>query len=193
MTELISATTSPSLETSIIELVVSFVALILVMVLLILDLRYIRESRRIAKNMDLPKGQWLRLVRTLMFDPIIELLAIGLLLAADVVQNWEHAVAALLGVAVGVWVGHYRFRIQYVRAVPEHKAIVFVRSRAEYIALTILLVVDFASEQHQIPAVGPLTLFVTLGLAVVVAESVSRAWFSYRQYVHDTAVTPARV
>ena len=186
MSELLLAATSTSLETSVIELVVSLISLILLMVLLVMDLRYIRTSRKIAKGMDLPKGQWLRLVKTLAFDPLIEVLAVGVLLGVDLVQNWEHMVVGVVGAIVGLWVGHYRFRIQYVRAVPEHKAIVFVRSRAEYVALTILMLVSFASEQHQIPVVGALTLLITLGLAVVVFESIGRAWFSYRQYVKET-------
>ena len=193
MSDLLLAATSTSLETSVIELVVSLISLILLMVLLFMDLRYIRTSRKIAKGMALPKGQWLRLVKTLAFDPLIEVLAVGVLLGVDLVQNWEHMVVGVAGAIVGLWVGHYRFRIQYVRAVPEQKAIVFVRSRAEYVALTILMLVSFASDQHQIPVVGALTLLITLGLAVVVFESIGRAWFSYRQYLTETTGAPKPV
>jgi hypothetical protein len=128
-------------------------------------------------------------LKTLSFDPLIELLAIGVLLAGDVAQNWEHLVAGIGGAVVGVLVGHYRYRIQYVRAVPEHRAIVFVRSRAEYTAMVILVVVRFAAEQHQIPVVGPLTLLITLLLALLVFESIGRALFSYRRYEKDTAAS----
>ncbi len=52
--------------------------------------------------------------------------------------------------------------------------------------LTILLLVSFASEQEQIPVVGPLTLLITLLLATVVFESVGRAWLSFRRYRAET-------
>lgn len=170
-------------------LVVSAVSLLLLAVLLVLDIRYIRQSKRLATTLGLPQGQWLRPAKTLVFDPAIELLAIGLLLADDLVQNWEHLAVGIVGAVVGFAVGRYRYRIQYVRAIPEHKAIVFVRSRAEYVALAILMLVSIASQQHEIPVVGPLTLLVTLGLATVVFEAIGRAWFSYRRYRQDLAGT----
>ena len=162
------------------------IALVLLTVLLILDIKYLRDSRRIAQSLDLPKGQWLRLVKTLFFDPVIELFVVGIVLVEDLVQNWEHVLVGAVGAIIGLWVGHFRYRIQYVRAVPEHRAIVFVRSRAEYVALSILILVRLAAEQHQIPVVGPLNLLVTLLLAVVIFESIGRAWFSYRRYLADT-------
>lgn len=180
---------TPTNEASAIMLLVgSLAVLILLMVILILDLKYIRASRKLAETLGLPKGQWIRPVRTLAFDPIIELLAIGVILGADVVQNWEHLLVGLVGAALGLWVGHYRYGIQYVRAVPEHKSIVFVRSRAEYVALTILLILSIASEQKYIPVVGPLTLLITFLLGIVLFESIGRAWFSYRRYKRETAV-----
>ena len=162
------------------------IALVLLTVLLILDIKYLRDSRRIAQSLDLPKGQWLRLVKTLFFDPVIELFVVGIVLVEDLVQNWEHVLVGAVGAIIGLWVGHFRYGIQYVRAVPEHRAIVFVRSRAEYVALSILILVRLAAEQHQIPVVGPLNLLVTLLLAVVIFESIGRAWFSYRRYLADT-------
>lgn len=184
---LLLAATPTNEKSAIIVLVGSLVVLILLMALLIMDLKYIRDSRKLAKTMGLPKGQWMRPVKTLAFDPIIEFLAIGVLLGADLIQNWEHLVVGLVGAALGLWVGHYRFGIQYVRAVPEHKSIIFVRSRAEYAALTILLLLSIASEQHYIPVVGPLTLLITFLLGIVLFESIGRAWFSYRQYEKETA------
>lgn len=174
-------------QAPVLELVTLIATLVLLMVLLVLDLHYIRASRVLAKSLNLPKGQWLRPAKTLLFDPAIELLAVGVLLADDLIQNWEHMVTGIIGAVVGFVVGHYRYRIQYVRAIPEHKAIVFVRSRAEYVALVILMLVSCASQQHQIPVVGPLTLLITAGLSVVVFESIGRAWFSYRRYTRDTA------
>ena len=171
-----------------IDLVAYGIGLILLVVLLILDLKYIRDSKRIARALDLPKGQWVRLVKSLSFDPLIEIFVVGVVLAQDVAQNWEHMVGGFLGAAIGIVVGHYRFRIQYVRALSEQKAIVFVRSRAEYLALGILIVVRLAAEQHQIPVVGPLTLLITFLLGIVLFESIGRAWFSYRQYKHETAL-----
>ncbi len=186
MRDLLAATATTG-QPSTLDLVGQFIALILLAVLLFLDLKYLRDSRRIAKGMDLPKGQWLRLAKTVAFDPLIEIVVVGVLLGKDVVQNWEHLAVGVVGAAVGLWVGHFRFRIQYVRAVPERKAIVFVRSRAEYVALFILTFVSFATDQHEIPVVGPLTLLITLGLALVVFEAIGRAWFSYRQYSKDSA------
>ncbi|MCB8996957.1 MAG: hypothetical protein H6528_06645 [Actinobacteria bacterium] len=73
------------------------------------------------------------------------------------VQNWQHLVVALIGAVIGLFIGHYRYRIQYVKALPEYTSIVFVRSRAEYTALALLALVSIASEQHEIPVVGALT------------------------------------
>jgi hypothetical protein len=187
MSNLVTAGNATTPPPSVATLVVMLISLVLLIVLLIMDLKYIRDSRRIAKELNLPQGQWLRLVKTLPFDPIIEFFAVGALLAADIVQNWEHSVAGVLGAIAGVLVGQYRFRIQYVRAVPARKAIVFVRSRAEYMALGLLILVRFAAEQHRIPVVGTLTLLITFLLSLVVFESVGRAWFSYRRYTKDVA------
>ncbi len=184
---LTAAPTPTSEGAAIAELIAALVVLILLMALLVFDLKYIRDSRRLAKTLDLPKGQWLRPVKTLLFDPTVELLAIGVLLGTDLVQNWEHLVAGALGAALGVAGGHYRYRIQYVRALPEYRAIVFVRSRAEYVALTILLLASLASDQDEIPVVGPLTLLITFLLGLVLFESIGRAWFSYRRYRMDTS------
>lgn len=173
------------MDSAIFQLGVYLVTFVLLIVLLVFDIKFLRDSRHLARQLELPKGQWLRFVKTLSFDPLIEILVVGVILFADLIQNWEHVAVGVLGAAVGVAAGHYRFRIQFVRAIPEHKAIVFVRSRAEYVALTILIVVRMAAEQHQIPVVGWLTLIVTFLLAVVVFESIGRAWFAYRTYVRD--------
>lgn len=168
-------------------LVLYAISLIFLFALLILDLKYIRDSRKLAKVLQLPKGQWLRPAKTLAFDPVIELLVVGFILVQDLLQNWEHLLVGVIGAAIGIAVGHYRYRIQYVRALPEHKAIVFVRSRAEYVALGILVIVRLAAEQHQIPVVGALTLVITGLLALIVFESIGRSWFSYRRYHLDTS------
>ena len=174
-------------EMTVLQLVLYAIALVLLLVILILDIKYIRDSKRIAKALDLPKGQWVRLVKSLAFDPLIELFVVGVVLVQDLVQNWEHVVVGAFGAVIGLLVGHYRFRIQYVRALAEQKAIVFVRSRAEYVALSLLVIVRIVAEQHQIPVVGALTLLITFLLAIVVFESIGRAWFSYRQYKQETA------
>ncbi|HRY08594.1 MAG: hypothetical protein H6526_02095 [Actinobacteria bacterium] len=184
-TMLTVATASEGLEIA--ELVGMIVALVLMAALLVVDLNYIRRSRKLAKELGLPQGQWLRPVKTLLFDPTIEVLVVGVLLGKDMVQNWQHLVVALIGAVIGLFIGHYRYRIQYVKALPEYTSIVFVRSRAEYTALALLALVSIASEQHEIPVVGALTLLITLGLAIVVFESIARSWFSYRRYTQDVA------
>lgn len=187
MSELLMASTPPSEGAAIAELIGLLVVFVLLLVLLVMDLVYMSRSRKLAKELDLPKGQWLRPVKTLLFDPTIEVIAVGVILAKDVIQNWEHLALAVVGAVVGLVVGHYRYRIQYVRALPEYHSIIFVRSRAEYVALTILLLVSFASDQHEIPVVGPLTLLITAGLSIVLFESIGRAWFSHRHYKSETA------
>jgi hypothetical protein len=172
-------------EPSVAMLVIYVIALVLLLALLIVDIRYIRASRKLAQQLELPKGQWLRPVKTLVFDPVIELLVIGVVLFQDVIQNWEHMLVGAIGAVAGIAFGHYRYRIQYVRALPEYKAIIFVRSRAEYIALGALVLLRFAAEQHRIPVVGALTLLITALLALIVFESIGRAWFSYRRYKQD--------
>ena len=165
--------------------VVLAVALLVLLVMVVLDIAYIRRSKRQAEELDLPKGQWLRVVKGLVFDPMFELFVIGVLLFDDLTQNWEHAAVGAAGAVIGVAVGRYRFRIQYVRAVPELASIVFVRSRADTAVLAVLVLVRLAAEQNEVPVVGPLTLLVTFGLALVLAESAGRSWFSYRRYVRD--------
>ena len=163
------------------------VALLVLLVMVLVDVVYIRRSKRQAEDLDLPKGQWLRVVKGLVFDPAFELFVIGILLVEDLTQNWEHAAAGAAGAGIGLAVGHYRYRIQYVRAVPELRSIVFVRSRADTAVLGVLVLVRLAAEQHEVPVVGPLTLLVTFGLTLVLAESIGRSWFSYRRYTSDVA------
>lgn len=171
------------------ELVAYLIAFVLLAILVVLYLNIIRTSRSVAKEMGLPQGQWLRPVYTLAFDPILYVLIIGVVLGADLVQNWEHMAVGVAGAAVGVWVGHFRYRIQYVRAVPERKSIVFVRSRTEYVAAFILVLVDYAAEQHRVPVVGALTLLITALLSLIVFESIGRTSFCYSRYRKDTAAT----
>lgn len=167
--------------------IIMIVVLVLLIVILVLDFRWMRASQKLAKELALPMGQWMRYVKSLPFDPFVDIVIVGSLLWKDLVQNWEHMVVAVIGAVIGLWVGHFRYKIQYVRAVPEHHSIVFVRSKSEYVALVILVLVRLAAEQHQIPVTGPLTLLITLLLGVVVFESIGRAWFSYRRYTKDAA------
>lgn len=167
--------------------VVAVVVFLVLLAAFVVDLRWVAVSRRLGRTLDLPKGQYLRLVRTLSIDPVMDLLVVGAILWGDLTRNWEHAAAAAVGAAIGLAVGRYRFRIQYVRSVPEHHAVVMVRSRAEYVALVVLLLVRAAAEQHQIPVNGALTLLVTLLLSVCVLESIGRAVSFLRQYRRDTA------
>lgn len=167
------------------QIVVYVIAWLLLLALLIGYIVMVRSSRSMAKELGLPQGQWIRPVKTLLFDPVLYLLIIGVVLGKDLAQNWEHMVAGLVGAAIGVWVGHFRYRIQYVQALPERKSIVFVRSRTEYIAAVILILVDWAAEQHVVPVVGPLTLLITCLLSLIVFESIARSSFCYTRYRKD--------
>ena len=97
------AATSTSEPWEMVELVADLITLLFLVVLLVMDMKYIRASRRLAKALDLPQGQWLRPAKTLAFDPVIELIAVGVLLGADLVQNWEHMVVGVVGALLGLW------------------------------------------------------------------------------------------
>jgi len=166
-----------------------FIAMIVVVIAIAVavERRLLTLSRAVTKGSGLPKGHYARVLTTLFIDPAVEIWLVGAILWADLIRNGEHVVAGVFGAAVGLSFGYLRYRIQYVGAVPEHRAVVLVRSRAEYVAVAALLAVRLAAEQDEIPLTGALTLLVTLLLSACVFESIGRTACILTRYRRDVA------
>lgn len=170
--------------------VVALLPLALLMLLIVIDVGYARSGWKIARSMDLPRGQTLRYVKTLAFGPIMALLAVGVLLGSDVIRSWQHLLVCAGGAVGGVWVGRWRCQQHYVRADPQHHAVVVVRSLLDYRLLSILIFARIAATRDGLPEHGWLSLLVSFLLSAVVFEACGQAWLLYRRYESDVAGMP---
>ena len=124
-------------------------------------------------------------------DPVLSVLFIGSVLWSLASRDPSHVLAALLGTGVGIPIGIARARTMYVRAVPEHKSVIFRRSQLEYGLLGILLVLRLAADAISKAHSGLVTCALAALIALAVSESITRAaaiTIRYRQEVNALAI-----
>ena len=139
--------------------------------------------------MHLDKRQTLSPLAMVLLEPVFELRMVGMVLAEDVIRDTSHMFIGLIGAVVGTAIGVYRWRIVYVRAVPECTSVVLERSTMEFVALvglfTVKIVTDFTEAE-----IGGLSLLITGVLALAVAESIVRSGLIWVKYRKDAAAAP---
>lgn len=150
-----------------------------------------QRTRAHPANAHLVKGERLRPLAITVMDPILSLVFVGYVLWDLATRDVSHAGAAIVGALIGIPIGLMRARVQYVRAVPEAKAVVFRRSGAEYVLLGILLVLRLAESSIENSHTTALTLLLGGMVALAVAESITRTAAITVHYYRDAAHPPA--
>lgn len=161
--------------------------LAIAVILIMFRLRRIGEKN--AADMHLDEGQTLNPLAMELLEPVFELLIIGMVLADDVMRDTSHMFIGLIGAVVGTAIGVYRWRIVYVRAVPEYTSVVMKRSTMEYVVLVGLFAVKIVTDFTE-AEIGGLSLLVTGVLALAVAESIVRSGLIWLKYRKDAAAAP---
>lgn len=161
---------------------------------LVLIIAILRLNRSVAAAGDvtLEPHQRLRPVLMQLLEPPLEIAVVGVVLWDDLTLNAEHLVAGLVGAVPGVVIGVYRARIMYVRAVPQHHAVVLTRSAAEYVALGIVIAARIVADNQidETDQSGPLSLVITALLVMVLVESIARVAAISLRYRGDAAGAP---
>jgi hypothetical protein len=146
-----------------------------------------RRGRRQVEPGSLERGQRQRPLLMTWLDPVLSLLFIGPVLWDLVTRDPAHILAALLGAVAAVPIGIARARTMYVRAVPEHRSVVFRRSQLEYGLLGVLLILRLAeaaiARQHS----GLVTFALTALISLAVSESICRTAAVTVLYRRDAA------
>ena len=150
----------------------------LIVVMIVFDLR----ARTFGKNiLHLPKREYVSLLWLAVFDPVFEVLFIGIVLWDDLSRDIAHWIAGAIGVFLGFLVARYRTKIMWVRALPDKKAVVVRNSKSEYLVLVFLVVVKIASENTSLSNYW-LSVLITVGLLMIVSESAIRVTYLFVRY-----------
>ncbi len=150
-----------------------------------------RKGKADEEFVDIAAGQDLRLLAIVVLEPWIEIVLVGVLLWDDLSKDYQHWIAAAVGLVPGVIFGIHRARVMFVRAVPEFKAVVLVRDVLGDAAIVILILVRVVAETG-FRASASFNLALTLLLSLAISESLVRAALIVRRYRMDAVLSVAR-
>jgi hypothetical protein len=150
----------------------------LIVVMIVFDLRARNYGKKV---LHLPKKEYVSLLWLAIFDPVFEVLFIGIVLWDDLSRDGWHWAAGAVGVVLGFLFARYRTRIMWVRALPEKKAVIVRNSGAEYLALIFLVIVKTVSENSTYSNYF-FSLLITVGLLMIVSESAFRVGMLFVRY-----------
>lgn len=156
----------------------------LIVVMIIFDLKARNYGKKV---LHLPKREYVSLLWLAIFDPVFEVLFIGIVLWDDLTKDPLHWAAGGIGVVCGYIFARYRTRIMWVRPLPEKKAVVVRNSGAEYLALVFLVVVKTVSENSTFSNYA-VSLLITVGLLLIVSESAFRVGMLFVRYNKEKPV-----
>ena len=140
---------------------------------------------------DLGVGEDLRPMAIVVLEPWIEIVLVGVLLWDDLAKDYQHWIAAAVGVVPGVIFGIHRARVMYVRAVPEFRAVVLVRDVLGDAAIVVLILIRVVAETGFRASAG-FNLALTLLLSLAISESLVRAALIMRRYRADSVLGVAQ-
>jgi len=162
----------------------------LVVLLVLLGL-IVRESRAGTRavgsdpSIQLKPSERFRTLRMQVLEPLVAVVVVGSLLITDLERGLWHAIAALVGAAVGYVFGAYRARSTYVSAVPAHRGVILRYSVESFLALGLLLVIKLVAERNLLPE-GEIFGIVLAGLlGFLLVESCARVVTLVRFYRRD--------
>ena len=150
----------------------------LILVMVIFDLKARNYGKKV---LHLPKKEYVSLLWLAIFDPVFEILFIGIVLWDDLSRDAWHWLAGGVGGILGYLFARYRTRIMWVRPLPEKKAVIVRNSGAEYLALIFLVIVKTISENSTYSNYF-VNLLITTGLLMIVSESAFRVGMLFRRY-----------
>ncbi|GAA4717533.1 hypothetical protein GCM10023216_01960 [Isoptericola chiayiensis] len=165
----------------------SNIALLLILVLLVRELRIARQVVRSDPSLDLRSNERFRTLRMQLLEPLVALVVVGALLAADLQHHPVHLVLVVVGGALGYAFGVYRARTTYVSSVPQHRGLVLRYNVESFVALGLLVVIKVVAEQDLLPDGGVFRAVIAAMLGFLVVESFARVLRLVRYYQRERA------
>lgn len=172
----------------------------LIIIFVILQIVLFARSIKLKKQLGYPKDkpgwpkrQYVRLLSLEKTEPFLELAIVGFLLWNELRSDYWHLLVGIIAVAPGIFLGRYRVKQSFLEALPEHKAVVVRHTKGELVSLYILIalkVLEQLAEGGALEFPYWLTLVLTFGLVLVVAECITRVFVlhkRYREWVPETS------
>lgn len=167
------------------------VSTVFLLVLAVIILGFRTQAAIIKKNVPMVKKERVRPLGMEFTEPVIELWVVALLLWTELSTDPLHILMGVIGIVPGFFMGWFRARIMFVRAIPEYKAVVMKRSWMETVAVLVLLVVKLGTDF--LPnSIYWLSLVITLLLVAAIAESFTRVIRTVFLYRADVAREQAK-
>lgn len=167
------------------QLISGGLAIIIIIAMVILG----RRSRRLKKKLAYPKGQRVRLLALEFLEPPLEIALIGFLIWEELTTDVTHVAVAVIAILPGILLGRYRANQSFVAALPEHKAVVVTHTKGEVFGILVIVifkVLEGNAESTSITFPYWLTLVLTAGLVIILADSTTRVLTLYKKYREPT-------
>lgn len=163
-----------------------FISTMFILIIAAITLGFRTQAALVRKNVPLIKKERVRPLGMEFTEPILEVWVVALILWTELTTDPFHMLLGIIGIVPGFFVGIFRAKIMFVRAIPEYKAVVMRRSWAETITVVVILVVKLVTEA--LPnSVYWLSLVITLLLVAAIAESFTRVIRTVFLYRADVA------
>lgn len=169
------------------EQMISNIGYVIVVVIFLFYATQLRKQRAIAKQLGLPKTQRMRTVVQQWIDPLVIILVAGVILYQDLVSGSSHVIAAIVGLAIGLGFGWVRGRLEYVRYVPEHNAMILKITVIEVVMILSLVVIKVILDSAGAEPNGILMVIVSAVIFLDVGDSVGKSAHLTRRFRQDEA------
>ncbi len=169
------------------EQMISNIGYAIVFVIFVFYATQMRKQRAIAKELGLPKTQRMRTVVQQWIDPLVIVLVAGVILYQDLVSGSSHVIAAVVGLAVGLGFGWVRGRLEYVRYVPEHHAMILKITIIEVVMIISLVVIKVILDSAGAEPNGILMVVVSAVIFLDVGDSIGKSAHLTRRFRQDEA------
>lgn len=169
------------------EQTINTISTLIVVVIFVFYARQMRQQRALAREMNLPRGQRMRTVAQQWLDPVIIVLIAGVLLYQDLTAGSAHIVAAAIGLVIGMAFGWMRGRLEYVRYVPEHNAMILRITVVEVVMILVLVLIKVVLSMLGSEPNGVLMLVISAAIFLDVGDSIGKSAHLTRRFRQDQA------
>lgn len=175
------------------EQAISAIGYLVVIVIFIFYGRQDRVQRAHAREMGLPKSQRMRTVAQQWLDPVIIILIAGVLLYQDLIGGTSHAISGLCGLVIGLGFGWARGRLEYVRYVPEHNAMILKITVIEVVMIVGLVLIKVLLDSAGAEPNGIIMLLISAAIFLDIGDSIGKSAHLTRRFREDEAAQGAQL
>ncbi|MGB3674172.1 MAG: hypothetical protein WA988_07020 [Candidatus Nanopelagicales bacterium] len=175
------------------EQAINAVGYLVVIVIFIFYGRQVRVQRAHAREMGLPKTQRMRTVAQQWLDPVIIILIAGVLLYQDLIGGTSHIISAACGLVIGLGFGWARGRLEYVRYVPEHNAMILKITAIEVVMIIGLVLLKVLLDSAGAEPNGIIMLLISAAIFLDIGDSIGKSAHLTRRFRQDEAAYGAQV